>query len=171
MFLLLRIRTNTITPSCPTTSSHATIFTADLSNDLRPQCQSFHRPYGAHLAICVVVAAVVTIAAALIVIPGLIIGASTGLKTAERLSAESDLRATLLQFLGGSAIALGVYYTARTVHVSREGQVTDRFTAAINQLGNDQLDVRVGGIFALERIARDSPTESGGTGGAADVYP
>ena len=34
--------------------------------------------------------------------------------------------------------------------------MTDRFTKAIEQLGSDKLDVRIGGIYALERIARDS---------------
>jgi hypothetical protein len=34
--------------------------------------------------------------------------------------------------------------------------VTDRFTKAIEQLGSDKLDVRIGGIYALERVARDS---------------
>ena len=31
------------------------------------------------------------------------------------------------------------------------------FTKAIEQLGSDKLDVRIGAIFALERVARDSP--------------
>jgi hypothetical protein len=34
--------------------------------------------------------------------------------------------------------------------------VTDRYTRAIEQLGSDKLDVRIGGIYALERVARDS---------------
>jgi hypothetical protein len=33
--------------------------------------------------------------------------------------------------------------------------VTDRYTKAIEQLGSDRLDVRIGGIYALERVARD----------------
>jgi uncharacterized protein YjbI with pentapeptide repeats len=37
-----------------------------------------------------------------------------------------------------------------------EGQLTDRYTKAIEQLGSDKLDVRIGGIYALERVARDS---------------
>jgi hypothetical protein len=47
-------------------------------------------------------------------------------------------------------------FTARNFTLSREGQVTDRYTKAIEQLGSDKLDVRIGGIYALERIARDS---------------
>jgi Pentapeptide repeats (8 copies) len=34
--------------------------------------------------------------------------------------------------------------------------VTDRYTKAIEQLGSDKLDVCIGGIYALERISRDS---------------
>jgi hypothetical protein len=34
--------------------------------------------------------------------------------------------------------------------------VTERFTRAIDQLGHESLDVRLGGIYALERITRDS---------------
>jgi hypothetical protein len=37
--------------------------------------------------------------------------------------------------------------------------VTDRYTKAIEQLGSDRFDVRVGGIYALECIARDSPRD------------
>jgi hypothetical protein len=37
--------------------------------------------------------------------------------------------------------------------------VTERFTRAVDQLGSTQLDVRLGGIYALERIARDSRTD------------
>jgi hypothetical protein len=37
-----------------------------------------------------------------------------------------------------------------------EGQLADRYSKAVEQLSSDKLDVRVGGIYALERIARDS---------------
>jgi len=41
----------------------------------------------------------------------------------------------------------------------REGQITDRYTKAIEQLGSSTIDVTIGGIYALERIARDSPRD------------
>ena len=44
----------------------------------------------------------------------------------------------------------------RTLKLTEQGQVTDRYTKAIEQLGSNKLDVRVGGVYALERIARDS---------------
>lgn len=58
----------------------------------------------------------------------------------------------------GLFVVVGAFATWRQVHVTREGQITDRYTKAIDQLGrNDALDVQLGGIYALERIARDSP--------------
>jgi hypothetical protein len=52
-----------------------------------------------------------------------------------------------------------VQLTGRTVELTEQGQVTDRYTKAIEQLGSDKLDVRIGGIYALERIGRDSPRD------------
>jgi hypothetical protein len=49
--------------------------------------------------------------------------------------------------------------TRRTVELTEQGQVTDRYTKAIEQLGSDKLDIRIGAIYALERITRDSPRD------------
>jgi hypothetical protein len=45
---------------------------------------------------------------------------------------------------------------AGTHELAEQEQATDRYTKAIEQLGSDKLDVRIGGIYALERVARDS---------------
>ena len=52
--------------------------------------------------------------------------------------------------------ALNFALSRRTFQLTEQGQVTDRYTKAVEQLGSDKLDVRIGGIYALERIARDS---------------
>jgi Pentapeptide repeats (8 copies) len=88
------------------------------------------------------------------------------LQPQERLRLEHDARklehgarTTLVQAFGGLALLLGVYLSAKSWWTTREGQVTDRFTRAINQLGEtgpEKLAIRLGGIYALERIARDS---------------
>lgn len=49
--------------------------------------------------------------------------------------------------------------TLRAIEVTEQGQVTDRYSKAIEQLGSDKLDVRIGGIYALERVARDSAAD------------
>src|SRR5215204_2392989 len=87
-------------------------------------------------------------------------------RTLEGLKAQNEVRTTLLQGLAGVVLALGAYFTYRQVMLSRtqvqilqQGQITERFTRAIDQLGHAQLDVRLGGIYALERIVRDSPAD------------
>lgn len=40
--------------------------------------------------------------------------------------------------------------------LAKEGQITDRYTAAVRNLGEDKMDVRLGGIYALQRIMQDS---------------
>jgi len=42
------------------------------------------------------------------------------------------------------------------LRVTQESQITERFTKAIEQLGSDKLAIRLGGIYGLERIAKDS---------------
>jgi Pentapeptide repeats (8 copies) len=68
----------------------------------------------------------------------------------------NSVRSSVLQVLAGLAVVGGAIATWRQVHISREGQITERFTRAVDQLGNQNVDVRVGGLYALERIARDS---------------
>jgi hypothetical protein len=46
-----------------------------------------------------------------------------------------------------------LYQVSQQIDLIRAGQVTQRFTSAVEQLGNKNLDVRIGGIYALEGIA------------------
>jgi uncharacterized protein YjbI with pentapeptide repeats len=85
------------------------------------------------------------------------VGAVRGPLRTMRLQTARDAARGRLLTLGAGLFAIGaLVYTARNYRLSREGQVTDRYTNAIGQLGSDKLDVRIGGIYALERIARDS---------------
>ena len=70
--------------------------------------------------------------------------------------ARDAARGRLLTLGAGLLAAGALLFTARTFLLSREGQVTDRYTKAIEQLGSEKLDVRIGGIYALERVASDS---------------
>lgn len=74
----------------------------------------------------------------------------------DRLKLQNDARGTLLQGLGGAVLLLGAAFTWLQLRATREGQITDRYTKAVDQLGNKELAVRVGGVYALQRIARDS---------------
>jgi hypothetical protein len=51
--------------------------------------------------------------------------------------------------------------TMRQLTSAEETQITERFTRAIEHLGDETLDVRLGGIYALERIGNDSPADRG----------
>jgi hypothetical protein len=78
----------------------------------------------------------------------------------ERIGLQNQVRTTLLQAFGGAFLLVTAYITWRQVQVNREGQITERFTRAIEHLGAaEHLDVRLGGIYALERIAHDSHNE------------
>lgn len=71
-------------------------------------------------------------------------------------TALQNARSAYLTLAAGILAAGALVYTARNHRLSQEGQVTDRYTKAIEQLGSDKPSVRIGGIFALERIALDS---------------
>jgi membrane protein implicated in regulation of membrane protease activity len=51
--------------------------------------------------------------------------------------------------------------TEKQYALSEQGQITDRFAKAVEQLGSDKIDVRLGGIYSLERLAQDSPPDRG----------
>lgn len=42
---------------------------------------------------------------------------------------------------------------------ARERRITDLYTKAVEQLGSEKAPVRLGGIYALERLAQDNPTQ------------
>jgi uncharacterized protein YjbI with pentapeptide repeats len=98
-----------------------------------------------------------------------------GLTLAELQTAENALRTIIVQALGGAALLVGLIFTYRnvkiaqetasnnsktseaTLRLSEEGKLTERFSKAIEQLGNKgNLAICLGGIYALERIAKDS---------------
>ena len=79
------------------------------------------------------------------------------------IPSQIELIKAMAQIVLGGAIFGTLYLTwrrvnaaERTIEVAREGQITERFTRAIDQLGSDKVPIRLGGIYALERIARDS---------------
>ncbi len=95
---------------------------------------------------------------------------------------EDEYRRTLVQSIGGFFLLVGLYLTWRrivateenvrvaqenvsvaqeNVRVAQEGNITGGFTKAIAQLGDDKMAIQLGGIYALERIARDSEKDHG----------
>src|ERR1043166_2044298 len=67
----------------------------------------------------------------------------------DRAKAESDLRGHLLQALAGLVLAVGAFYTGRTFALNREGQITERFTRAVEQLAHEK---QIGRAACRERV-------------------
>jgi hypothetical protein len=97
----------------------------------------------------------------------------------EQNKLQNEARTTLLQGLAGGALLLGGYFTWRQVQVSRRqasvaeyGQITERYSRAIDQLGNKEkaADVAVGGVYALERLALDFPRDRNPIGDVLTTY-
>ncbi|MFI7451927.1 pentapeptide repeat-containing protein [Nonomuraea sp. NPDC049714] len=91
----------------------------------------------------------------------------------ERVEAVNAARHTLIQAATGLVViggvvftAQGLWYTAQSLDASRQaqrtaeqGQIADRYTKAVEQLGATKTNIRLGGIYALERLAQDSPRD------------
>ncbi|MFI9776346.1 pentapeptide repeat-containing protein [Streptomyces sp. NPDC051956] len=122
-----------------------------------------HRGVAALLAGAAGLAALGTV---FVVLPGVVVDhdlAGASVAAQDRLKAVNDVRTALLQAAGGLVVLFGAYATWRQLRVSQdglratqEGYVTDRFSRAVDQLGSDKLDVRIGGLHALWRIAEQS---------------
>jgi hypothetical protein len=86
---------------------------------------------------------------------------------------ENKARTTILQGLGGAFFLLTTYIALRNLKIAEDNreiaeknrqiaedkQVTERFVKAVEMLADERLEVRLGGIYALERIAKDSPQD------------
>lgn len=76
--------------------------------------------------------------------------------------AENSYRTTLAQIFGGVAIVIGIYFAWGNLITAREGQITEQFTRAVEQIGaldEDKepfMEIRLGGIYALAGITKES---------------
>lgn len=125
--------------------------------------------YRTAVAVALLLIAGAGLVAALVAVPEMLVRhdlAGRPIGTLDYLKAVNDARTLSLQLLGGIVVSVGAYATWRRLRVNedelrttRDGQVTERFTRAIEQLGSDSADIRTGAIFALARIARNSPSD------------
>ncbi|WP_326762741.1 pentapeptide repeat-containing protein [Streptomyces phaeochromogenes] len=72
----------------------------------------------------------------------------------------TGLRTAVVAFTAALGAGIALLYTARTYRLNRRGQITDRFTKALERLGSGEIYVRIGGILALEQIVRDAPEQA-----------
>jgi hypothetical protein len=96
----------------------------------------------------------------------------------DRLKLQNDVRIGLLQAVAGVAVIAAVVVTWQQLETDRrqlrqqlevagQEQAGERFARALDQLGSEQLDVRLGGIYGLERIAARAPGAAAAAAGGA----
>ena len=96
----------------------------------------------------------------------------------DRLKLQNDVRIGLLQAVAGVAVIAAVVVTWQQLETDRRQlrqqlevagseQAGERFARALDQLGSEQLDVRLGGIYGLERIAARAPGAAAAAAGGA----
>jgi hypothetical protein len=57
------------------------------------------------------------------------------------------------------AAVAALIFTRQTIQQGQQGQITDRYNAAITNLGSTSIEVRLGGVYALQRLMQDSPKD------------
>jgi uncharacterized protein YjbI with pentapeptide repeats len=85
-----------------------------------------------------------------------------GLTGTARLNELSRVRVALVVLILGALAGAVAIYLLRTSTLERreesqERLLIERFMRAVDQLGHPALDVRLGGIYSLERLAHESP--------------
>ena len=74
-----------------------------------------------------------------------------------------DFALEIVKTLGIGLTAFGLLFSVweglEDRRLTQEKLVTDRFSKSVEQLGKEKITVRIGGIYALERIANDSPKD------------
>jgi pentapeptide repeat protein len=104
--------------------------------------------------VCAVLLAVAGLAVCVVFGPVWLTGAD--LTPMQRLSAENNVRSTLLSGLVGllalGGVALGAWVTFGQVRASREGNTIGLYIKAIELLASDDASVRMGGVYAMEML-------------------
>ncbi|MBE9101831.1 pentapeptide repeat-containing protein [Vacuolonema iberomarrocanum] len=75
---------------------------------------------------------------------------------AELANANRDMALRVLQTLGGLGFIATAFLAWRNLQLTEDQQVSNRFGQAVKMLADEELEVRLGGIYLLERIAKDS---------------
>ena len=145
--------------------------------------------------LAIVLMALFFLVVAVLVVPTYLAPRSSFGSAADAVHAQNDARGLMLQGVGGLVLLLGAYVTWRQLQLNRdalennlrattaqlkasqdqltiaqEGQITQRFAQSVDQLGSEQIVVRLGGIYALERIARNSPADAATIGEILSSY-
>jgi pentapeptide repeat protein len=93
------------------------------------------------------------------------------------VSERKDFIQLIIQLAGGAALLVGLIFSWRnlrltqettlhnlknsqeTLRLAQESRIAERFSKAIEQIGSDKLEVRMGSIYSLEQIAKGSEAD------------
>ena len=64
---------------------------------------------------------------------------------------------TVATIAGGIILWLNLKETSKNTKLTESRLLTERFSKAVEQLGSEKIELRLGGIYSLERLAKDSP--------------
>ena len=132
-------------------------------NKLWDELQSLEDTYGAPIALF--------LAFLLIVIIGIptardVLSYWDDIENGKRAEAGIILLQTVATVIGGIAIFWNIVLSRkqmsiaqRQMKIAQDQMITDMLSRAIEQLGHEQSSVRIGAIYSLERIARESKQE------------
>ncbi len=73
----------------------------------------------------------------------------------DRIATETQILISLGQVLGGGFILTGLYFTGKSYVLARRGQFAERLGTAIEGLGDDSLQRRIGSILSLGAMVSD----------------
>ena len=114
-------------------------------------------------------AAVAAVVITAFVVTTWLLAIASGAKSGtDRANSRLDAVRTGLAAGAGAGAAVGLMLAFRRQHHQEiateltdrdatERRITELYTKAVEQLGNDKAPVRLGGLYALERLAQDNP--------------
>ncbi|MGW6410930.1 pentapeptide repeat-containing protein [Streptomyces vinaceus] len=84
----------------------------------------------------------------------------SGLTPEASVAARGQFRLAVVQAFVATGASVALLYTARNYALTRRGQVTDRFTKALERLSSEHVYVRIGAIAAMKQILLDAPDQA-----------
>jgi len=111
----------------------------------------------------VLLLAIVSVIALTWNIPQWLVSPSESLSSQELSTLLFETRSSLILIIAAVAGLFGLYLIylrmiaiEKSIQITNEVQIADRFSHAVEQLGTYKLEVQLGGIFTLEKIASES---------------
>lgn len=77
----------------------------------------------------------------------------------DSITLQNNLNTSVFQLISGLFFAITASIAWLNLKATEDKQITERFAKAIEQLGSQDLQVRIGAIYSMERLAKDSPRD------------